>query len=393
MNKKKICVIANGYAEEMMAAKLMSALRIELQQLGKDEDYQFVGGSLVSSGKWFQEERFATFFSGGMTPSGGFPTRSWEGFFSDLGAGAFLTPFKFKDMIKNWAKYNLDVIIVVGDFLLMMLAVPALKNHDIPMIFIPTAKSDYIQAHFKIEKKFIKKHAAMSFPRDQITSNDFSEFKIPSLYYGNLMQDLLDLNAPTIESQAPIVALLPGSREESYENLEMIIQLLPEVNNTIHWALVQAGNLDNDRIKNCFINQQWAPLSSDNNIPVWSKGKHKVYCYPNTMFDSVALSCDFGISLAGTASEQLAGLGKPIVAFKGTGPQSTSRRMEDNAKLLGDAFIYEKSYPKGVIHQIEELINNEPFRKQKGQEGFVHMGKPGATKKIAEYIINNILEK
>ena len=111
------------------------------------------------------------------------------------------------------------------------------------------------------------------------------------------------------------------------------------------------------------------------------------------MFDSVALSCDFGISLAGTASEQLAGLGKPIVAFKGTGPQSTSRRMEDNAKLLGDAFIYEKSYPKGVIHQIEELINNEPFRKQKGQEGFVHMGKPGATKKIAEYIINNILEK
>ena len=392
--KKNICVIANGYAEEIMASKLMSEIRKELQTQNKLENFQFVGGSLVSSGRWYEEEQFATFFTGGMTPSGGFPTRSLRGFLSDLGAGAFFTPFRFKNVIKGWSKYNLDIIIVVGDFLLMTLTIPALKNNkSVPMVFIPTAKSDYIQAHFKIEKKFIKKYATISFPRDQITTDDFLEYGINAQSCGNLMQDLLDPKAPIITSKEPVIALLPGSRDESYGNLEMMLSLLPSIKTPIHWAFVQAGSLTQETVNEVFLHKSWKCTNPDADIPVWEKNSQKVYCYPSTMFDSVALSCIFGISLAGTAGEQIAGLGKPIIGFKGTGPQSTKRRMDDNAKLLGESFIYVENYPVGVTVEIEKLINNSQERDRLGAIGISHMGKAGATKSIAQYVVNNLLSK
>ena len=392
--KKNICVIANGYAEEMMASKLMSEIRKELQTQNKLEKFQFVGGSLVSSGRWYEEEQFATFFKGGMTPSGGFPTRSFSGFLADLGAGAFLTPFKFKNVIKGWSKYNLDTIIVVGDFLLMTLTIPALKNNkNVPMVFIPTAKSDYIQAHFKIEKKFIKKYATISFPRDKITTDDFLEYGINAQSCGNLMQDLLDPKASIITSKEPVIALLPGSRDESYGNLEMMLSLLPSIKTPIHWAFVQAGSLKKETVNEVFLHKGWKCANPDADIPVWEKNSQKVYCYPSTMFDTVALSCIFGISLAGTAGEQIAGLGKPIIGFKGTGPQSTKRRMDDNAKLLGESFIYIENYPVGVTTEIEKLINNSQERDRLGAIGIEHMGNPGATNSIAQYIVNNLLSK
>ena len=392
--KKNICVIANGYAEEIMAAKLMTEIRKELQIQKKLDKFQFVGGSLVSSGRWYYEEQFATFFTGGMTPSGGFPTRSIGGFLSDFNAGAYSIPFKFKDRIKEWSKYNLDIIIVVGDFLLMALTIPALKNNkNVPMVFIPTAKSDYIQSHFKIEKHFIKKYATISFPRDQSTAADFAKFGINTQYYGNLMQDLLDHKTPLITSKIPVVALLPGSRDESYGNLEMMLYLLPFIKTPIHWAFVQASSLKKETIGEVFLHKGWKCENLDDEIPIWEKDSHQVYCYSSVMFDSVALSCIFALSLAGTAGEQIAGLGKPIIGFRGTGPQSTRRRMEDNAKLLGESFVFVENYPKAVIKEIDSLIHNSHERNRLGTIGISYMGEPGATKKIAQYIMNNLLSK
>lgn len=392
MNKKNICVIANGYAEEMIAAKLMDELRQQLKSANKADEYQFIGGSLVSSGKWYQQEQFATFFSGGVTPSGGFPTKSWKGFFADLWAGAFFTPFRLCKLIKEWSKYNLKTIIIVGDFLLMMLAVPALKKKNVSLIFIPTAKSDYIQPHFKIEKFFIKKYATVTFPRDLKTAGNFKEYGINAVYHGNLIQDLLDKEAQPIVSKDPIVAILPGSRDEAYKNLELMLDIISLSKETIHWAFVQASSLESSIVEEVFLLKKWKK-SEEQDIIVWKKSHHKVFCYPNTMYDNIALSCEMAISLAGTAGEQITGLGKPVIGFTGAGPQSCVSRMESNQKLLGEAFIYQKNSPQGVIYSLEQLYNNPEERKRRGQIGLERMGKSGGTKKIAEYIIQHILEE
>lgn len=386
-----ICVIANGYAEEMMASILMKSLRVELQKQGIEDQYQFVGGSLVSSGRWFQEEKFATFFAGGVTPSGGFPTRSIGGFFADLRAGAFLTPFKMINKIKAWSRYHLNIVIVVGDFLLLSLAISAIKKKGIFIVFIPTAKSDYIQPHFKIEKENILKYATITFPRDQVTTNDFVEFGINAQYVGNLMQDLLDEKAPLLKTKDPIVALLPGSREESYGNLKMILEVVSKVYQVVHWALVLANTLNKNTVWSVFEQQGWICQEKEAEIPVWLKDDKIICCYPSTMFDSVALSCVFGISLAGTGSEQIVGLGKPVIGFRGTGPQSTNRRMEDNAKLLGDAFFYARRYPQDVQRVVEQLLENSEERDRMGMVGLARMGKRGAANGMAQCIVEDVL--
>lgn len=391
MNKKIICVIANGYAEEMMASMLMKQMQQDLKKQNIDNQYQFIGGSLVSSGKWFHEKHFPTFYSGGMSPSGGFPTRSWQGFFQDLMAGVFGTPFKLMNFINDWARYNLDMVIVVGDFLLMMTALPIFKK-KIPLIFIPTAKSNYIQAHYKVEKYFIKKYAMISYPRDQITKNDFIDYGINAQYFGNLMQDLLDHSSPKIISNEPIIALLPGSRKESYGNFQMMLNVIDGVSANIHWAFVQAGSLSSEKFTEIFNNNNWTNnnwiLKENVAISCWEKNGKHVFVYPSNRFDSVALSCEFALSLAGTVGDQIVGLGKPIISFKGTGPQSSIQRMNEYEKLLGEAFIYERNYPKGVIKKIKELLNDPQERQRLGQIGLEHMGQIGATQKIAQDIID-----
>lgn len=403
MDKKIICVIANGYAEEMMAAVLMDAVRAELMKKGKQDETLLVGGSLVSSGRWYQDKRFATFFSGGVSPSGGFPTRSWKGFFSDLFTGVFKGPFKLADFVKGWAENNLELVIVVGDFLLLTTAIPALKKKHVPCIFIPTAKSDYIQAHFKIEKKYILKYASRSFPRDEITAQNFREFGINAEYLGNLMQDLLDPAATALTAKEPIVALLPGSREESYGNLGKILAVVGQIGRPVHWAFVQAAALDSRKVEAIFLSKKWrkqdvalAVQKSGSLLDIalegpqpkssWTNGSQTIYVYPGSCFDSVALGCCMGISLAGSAGEQLAGLGKPVLGFRGTGPQSTDGRMKDNQKLIGEAFIYEKSYPSGAVNTLNRMLADDKWRQKLGEEGLKRMGQPGGAAKIAQRI-------
>lgn len=409
MNKKVICVIANGYAEEMMASLVMDEMRLKLGK--KSDDYLFIGGSLVSSGRWYQDKRFATFFSGGMSPSGGFPTRSWDGFFSDLFAGVFKGPFLLAKFIKQWLHNGLEMVIVVGDFLLLTTVIPVLKKKRIPCIFIPTAKSNYIRPHFGIEKKYIKKYASVSFPRDEITAENFREFGIRAEYLGNLMQDLLDPKADPIKSDLPIVALLPGSREESYGNLNKILAIVESIGHPIHWAFVQAPSLKPEKIAEIFKNRKWhhsAVLKNksdqrqntgmgldsqvlDSNIICWTNGSHQLYAYPSYLFDNVALACIMGISLAGTVGDQIAGLGKPVLSFVGTGPQSSKARMIEYTKLLGEAFVYVKNYPSEAVDTLNDLLVNTKKRQKIGQEGFVRMGSAGGTKKIAAKIVEEFL--
>ncbi|MGL4561589.1 MAG: hypothetical protein ACRCV0_04790 [Brevinema sp.] len=385
MNKKIICVIANGYAEEMMASTLVEELRLQMGD--RAVDYFFVGGSLVSSGRWYQDKQIATFYSGGISPSGGFPTRSLGGFFSDLFAGIFKGPFRLARFVKSWTTYGLDMVIVVGDFLLLTTVIPALKKKNVKCIFIPTAKSNYIQPHFKIEKKYIKKYVDICFPRDEITAQDFRDAEINAEYLGNLMQDLLDSTVTPLVAEHPIVALLPGSRQESYGNLDKILTVVEHITLPIHWAFVQASVLNDTKIEHIFRKRKWIKEGDH----CWINGFNKVYVYPGVDFDKVALGCIMGISLAGTVGDQIAGLGKPILSFVGTGPQSSKVRMEEYEKLLGDAFVYEKKFPMGVVNTLNRMLTNDQFRAKLGAEGLKRMGSSGGTQKIAQKLLTTFL--
>ncbi len=373
---KKICITANGYAEEMMSAVLMRDLKTLLAE--HNLQYELIGGSLISSGKWFEEAGIKSFYDGGMSPSGGFPTRSWGGFWADLKGGEFWKPLVFRRQIDKLT--DIKLMIVLGDFFLLTLAHQ--KNTD--TIFIPTAKSDYIQSHYGIEKHYIKKWADISFPRDQKTADDFERSGLPAICFGNLMQDLLNPDAPLIKSDEPVIALLPGSREESYGNLALILDTAEDTDRAVHWAFVQAGSLDEKKINNVFAEKGWKETSKN----LFQKNNIKIHRYYGRDFDSIALSCIMAVSLAGTVGDQIAGLGKPVLAYTGTGAQTSPMRMEEYQKLLGGVFLYLKDRAEAPA-EIRRLLDDEGERDRLGREGLVRMGARGGSQKIAEYILKN----
>ncbi len=95
------------------------------------------------------------------------------------------------------------------------------------------------------------------------------------------------------------------------------------------------------------------------------------------------------IGLAGTANEQAAGLGKPVVSFTGYGPQTTLRRMKDQARLLGSAVKFVSDFPNGVVTEISFLLSNPEERIRRGKAGSLRMGPPGGARNIANLLVKH----
>ena len=110
-------------------------------------------------------------------------------------------------------------------------------------------------------------------------------------------------------------------------------------------------------------------------------------------FGDVINNADIVIGLAGTANEQAAGLGKPIISFQGTGPQTSKKRIIGQEKLLGNCLKFVSDYPEGVVREILKLLKDDQLRKQRGDIGKKRMGLPGGAKRIAGFISKDLNTK
>ena len=84
------------------------------------------------------------------------------------------------------------------------------------------------------------------------------------------------------------------------------------------------------------------------------------HCTLSSQFKTIINKADVVIGLAGTANEQAAFLGKPVLCFPGFGPQSTAQRFEEQQKLMGSNIHFVNSQNKDVLlTKLNELINQE----------------------------------
>ena len=254
------------------------------------------------------------------------------------------------------------------------------------------------------------------FPRDTLTTKILKQWKIPAFDLGNPMMDGLNPSFPLQkfyttdtrrqEIERPlIVTLLPGSRTpEAYANWEIItvaisglIAMLSEQDfvghtsgNVVFLAGIAPG-LDCDILAKT-LNQGWNIVSNQESPikipgePLTFKQKNAYIILTQTEYNDCLHLGDIAIAMAGTATEQFVGLGKPAIIIPGNGPQFTPAFAEAQSRLLGSSVILVEK-PGDVADQIKTLFENPDRLHMISKNGVLRMGEPGAAQRIAECLL------
>ena len=106
-------------------------------------------------------------------------------------------------------------------------------------------------------------------------------------------------------------------------------------------------------------------------------------------FSSWAHLGEVGVANAGTATEQLVGLGIPCVSLPGKGPQFTFKFARRQSRLLGGAVAISKD-SKTLAKQVEFLLNSDFDRKSIGFRGAQRMGHAGGSQALALMILTKL---
>lgn len=196
-----------------------------------------------------------------------------------------------------------------------------------------------------------------------------------------------------------LILLLPGSRmPEAFRNWQQIIAAIESVIDILGGEQLQflaaiAPALDIQPFSAYLQTQGWNFTSSST-----ASGLKAMTCTKEqarlTLTINAGDRClhqaDIAISMAGTATEQLVGLGKPVITMAGAGPQFTYAFAEAQTRLLGCSVILVDS-PQQVGMAIASVINN-PQRLQKiAANGKRRMGESGAAQRIARCLQTTLL--
>ena len=99
---------------------------------------------------------------------------------------------------------------------------------------------------------------------------------------------------------------------------------------------------------------------------------------------------EVGLSNAGTATEQIAGLGIPSLSLPGPGPQFTKSFAKRQSRLLGGSVLVCKN-KKILLKRLRLLLKGKVDRLEQAKIGKKRMGASGASKKIVDAIKLHLL--
>jgi uncharacterized protein (TIGR03492 family) len=100
---------------------------------------------------------------------------------------------------------------------------------------------------------------------------------------------------------------------------------------------------------------------------------------------------ELGLAAAGTATEQLVGLGIPALSLPGPGPQFKRGFAERQSRLLGGAVAVCDS-PAALAARLELLLREPALRLALGRIGRRRMGPAGGSEALAALVEDRLLQ-
>jgi len=401
--------ICNGHGEDVIASEIIKRL------LKKINNKNIEVLPLVGNGDVFNSIKSKNFRKIGYLkelPSGGFSNQSLKGFLLDLFAGFLVDNLRNFLLVKQKSKHNCKII-AVGDFLPLLYA----WSSECDFSFIGTPKSDHTWSsgpgwdfsdfYHKLKgsewdpwEMFLMKSPRCKnlIMRDKITANNLYKKNIDAKYLGNPMMDFVNVTNDKISNIISFnrIILLVGSRyTEALKNLDNFLNCLQDFDLSkdllillplsINTNVIQIQNYLN---KYGFIKQSKVKFLIDEDS-VWKK-KDQYVVIGKGKFNSWANMAEVGLSNAGTATEQIAGLEIPSLSLPGSGPQFTKSFAKRQSRLLGGSVLVCKN-KKILLKRLSCLLKRKVDRLEQAKIGKKRMGESGASQKIVDAINLHLL--
>jgi len=374
---RNLLVVSNGYGEDLEVTQVLRAL--------PPDDLSITAYPLVGLGRAFPPD-VAILDPRGEFPSGGFGLRAgWTTLRADLSQG-WLGFWRAQRKTLRSQRGRADLVVAAGDVYCLTMASLA----GGPTVFLELPRSEYIAPHSPIERWLIRRHACQVFTRDEVTAAGLRRRGIRAQCLGFTGMDTLAPSGETfgLAADRQVITLLPGSKPAAYDNVILLLQAaalaagqtapVPAV--LVAWppnlpraglgdAVTAAGGvwLDPDRFRFEGID---VLVTADR--------------YADALHRATVV-----LGMAGAAHEQAAGLGKPVVAFPGTGPQFTQRFLREQQRLLGDALVVAATWQEAA-RAAAGLLGNPGERTRRGRIGMERQGAPGAAAAIAQYLLQRL---
>jgi len=412
----RLLVLSNGHGEDRIALQLIEALR-RLQP-----ELQLIALPLVGEG-----QAFAAGEQGGglerqgprrALPSGGFSNQSLRGLAQDLGAGMAGLSLRQWRWVRHWGRSG-DPVLAVGDAWPLLLA----WSSGSPFAFVGTPKSDYTWAsppppgwgsspladtYHRCKGSewdpwewllMASDRCRLVAVRDALTARGLRRHGIPALAPGNPMLDGFRPSPlpPWLADQRRLV-LLPGSRipEALHNGKRLLAGLEAWRTPQASTVLLTCGEQPSSTSWNSLLQAGgWreAPPSPAAALAGASRCWHRG---PLTLllgvgrFMAWAPWGEVGLATAGTATEQLVGLGIPVLSAPGPGPQFKAAFARRQSRLLGGA-VQPCHSPGELAAGVERLLGENDRRGQLGRIGRRRMGPAGGSGRLAHLLQRHLL--
>jgi uncharacterized protein (TIGR03492 family) len=375
---ERILLISNGHGEDAIA----TAIGRKLQLLG----YGLEALPLVGRGMAYEQAGFPVHGPRRTMPSGGFVLDDPTAFLRDLRAGWLAMSLGHWQAARRIAARS-RAIVAVGD--LYALAVARIFGHK-PTFAVQSRVSlrawgewgrRVDQAYTALER-WLMRSAARVYPREPEGAAWLLRRGIAQAeYLGNPMLDAVEGEA-RLEVPPPYLLLLPGSRSDAYHSLPKMLEACRGLRSTgltpvVAWAGLEPSGLQSPG---------WAREATGATTGTVLRLRHPdgtVAHLTVGAFRRALEGARLALSTSGSAAEQAAGFGVPLVGFPTAGPQYTLPFAQAQRRMLGRALTLVEPEPEAIAKAALELLSNPARYAQAQADGRAAMGEPGGAERIA----------
>lgn len=442
----RLLCLSNGHGEDEIAVRI-------LQELQRHSDgWELVALPLVGEGRAYSQLGIPLVGPVQTMPSGGFIYMDGRQLVRDVRGGLVqLTLAQFKAVRQATKKGG--AVLAVGDIVPLLFAwlsrTPyafvgtAKSEYYLRDQAGPLPRKSWVNrwegwsgsVYLPWERWLMSRRRCKAvFPRDSLTTQTLKNYSIPAFDLGNPMMDGIHLptRSPFYDRDAElkeqarslVIALLPGSRApEAYDNWQTIVSACTDLMATFQdrslvFLSAIAPGLDLDTLRQICESHGWCQppskiqprvatndmgdasdtintLSAEPASPIADPDAMTLVQQQATLilrqqaFSECLHKADFAIAMAGTATEQFVGLGKPAIAIPGKGPQFTPVFAEAQSRLLGPSLIL-VDRPAKVAGVVQSLLRDPDYLQLISENGRCRMGQPGAANRIAKCLMEQL---